>query len=118
MTNPLELPFDTEEMIAGLRPWIETESPTFDAGAVNRMMDLVQHELAALGARVERIPGRMDRTGLQPRQAFSRQPSTEEQSETKKRLPSSPHSCNAGWLRGRSLLTAIPLLKRETGTAR
>ena len=59
MTNPLELPFDTEEMIAGLRPWIETESPTFDAGAVNRMMDLVQHDLAALGARVERIPGRM-----------------------------------------------------------
>ena len=59
MTNPLELPFDTDEMIDGLRPWIETESPTFDAGAVNRMMDLVQHDLAALGARVERIPGRM-----------------------------------------------------------
>ncbi|MGJ8544753.1 MAG: M20/M25/M40 family metallo-hydrolase [Sulfitobacter sp.] len=59
MTNPLTLPFDTDEMITGLRPWIETESPTFDAAAVNRMMDLVQHELAALGARVERIPGRM-----------------------------------------------------------
>jgi len=59
MTNPLDLPFDTEEMLDGLRPWIETESPTFDAAAVNRMMDLVQHEMAALGARVERIPGRM-----------------------------------------------------------
>ncbi|WP_414896984.1 M20/M25/M40 family metallo-hydrolase [Rhodovulum sp. YEN HP10] len=59
MTNPLSLPFDTGEMLAGLKPWIETESPTFDAAAVNRMMDLVQHELAALGARVERIPGRM-----------------------------------------------------------
>ncbi|RAP43212.1 carboxypeptidase [Rhodovulum viride] len=59
MTNPLDLPFDTDEMLAGLKPWIETESPTFDAAAVNRMMDLVQHELAALGARVERIPGRM-----------------------------------------------------------
>ncbi|MCR8827890.1 M20/M25/M40 family metallo-hydrolase [Pseudosulfitobacter koreensis] len=59
MTNPLELPFDADEMLEGLKPWIETESPTFDAGAVNRMMDLVQHELAALGARVERIPGRM-----------------------------------------------------------
>ncbi|WP_281968912.1 M20/M25/M40 family metallo-hydrolase [Roseovarius nanhaiticus] len=59
MTNPLDLPFDTDEMIAGLRPWIETESPTFDVAAVNRMMDLVQHDLAALGARVERIPGRM-----------------------------------------------------------
>ncbi|MEO9779675.1 MAG: M20/M25/M40 family metallo-hydrolase [Sedimentitalea sp.] len=58
MTNPLDLPFDADEMLAGLKPWIETESPTFDAVAVNRMMDLVQHELAALGARVERIPGR------------------------------------------------------------
>jgi glutamate carboxypeptidase len=59
MTNPLDLPFDTDEMLAGLKPWIETESPTFDAAAVNRMMDLVQHELAALGAITERIPGRM-----------------------------------------------------------
>lgn len=59
MTSPLDLPFDADEMLHGLRPWIETESPTFDAPAVNRMMDLVQHELAALGARVERIPGRM-----------------------------------------------------------
>ncbi len=57
--NPLDLPFDTEEMLAGLRPWIECESPSFDAAAVNRMMDLAQHELAALGARVERIPGRL-----------------------------------------------------------
>ncbi len=59
MTDPLDLTFDTDEMLAGLKPWIETESPTFDAAAVNRMMDVVQHELAALGARVERIPGRM-----------------------------------------------------------
>lgn len=54
-----DLPFDADQMLEGLRPWIETESPTFDAGAVNRMMNLVQHELAALGAGVERIPGRM-----------------------------------------------------------
>ncbi|MGI3210041.1 M20/M25/M40 family metallo-hydrolase [Roseovarius tibetensis] len=57
--DPLTLPFATDEMLQGLRPWIETESPTFDAAAVNRMMDLVQHDLATLGARVERIPGRM-----------------------------------------------------------
>lgn len=59
MMNPLDLPFHAEEMLAGLKPWIETESPTFDAAAVNRMMDVVQHELAALGGKVERIPGRM-----------------------------------------------------------
>lgn len=57
--NPLDLPFDTDTMLAGLRPWIECESPSFDAAAVNRMMDIAQHELAALGARVERIPGRL-----------------------------------------------------------
>lgn len=59
MTTFPDLPFDTDEMLAGLKPWIETESPTFDADAVNRMMDVVQHELAALGAITERIPGRM-----------------------------------------------------------
>jgi len=59
MTNPLDLPFDTDEMLAGLRPWIETESPTFDGAAVNRMMDVVQHDLAVLGARIERIPSPM-----------------------------------------------------------
>lgn len=57
--NFQNLSFDTDEMLQGLRPWIESESPSFDAAAVNRMMDLVQHDLAALGARVERIPGRM-----------------------------------------------------------
>ncbi|WP_237217369.1 M20/M25/M40 family metallo-hydrolase [Falsiroseomonas oryziterrae] len=55
----LDLHFDTEAILAGLRPWVECESPTFDAAAVNRMMDLAGRELALLGARVERIPGRM-----------------------------------------------------------
>lgn len=57
--DPLELPFDTEEMLDGLRPWIECESPTWDADAVNRMMDIVAYDLAAMGAQVERIAGRM-----------------------------------------------------------
>ena len=53
------LPFDAEEMLAGLRPWIECESPTWDAAAVNRMMDLASHDLATMGAQIERIPGCM-----------------------------------------------------------
>ncbi|MGH6919025.1 MAG: M20/M25/M40 family metallo-hydrolase, partial [Geminicoccaceae bacterium] len=53
------LPFDSEAMLAGLEPWVRLESPTFDAAAVNRMMDLAAHDLAIAGARVERIPGRM-----------------------------------------------------------
>lgn len=56
--NPLNLPFDAEAMLAGLKPWIECESPSYDASAVNRMMDLAAHDLAA-SAMVERIPGRM-----------------------------------------------------------
>jgi glutamate carboxypeptidase len=51
------LPFDTDRMLAGLRRWIETESPTFDPSAVNRMMDVAGADLAAAGATVERIPG-------------------------------------------------------------
>lgn len=57
--NPLELPFDTDEMIAGLRPWIECESPTYDAVAVNRMMDIAAYDMATLGAQIDWIPGRM-----------------------------------------------------------
>jgi glutamate carboxypeptidase len=59
MEAALSLPFDTEEILAGLRPWVEHESPTFDTAAVNGMMDLAARELALLGARIERIPGRM-----------------------------------------------------------
>jgi glutamate carboxypeptidase len=51
------LPLDTDAMLAGLRRWVETESPTFDTPAVNRMMDVAAADLAAAGARVERIPG-------------------------------------------------------------
>ena len=53
------LPFDSEAMLAGLKPWIECESPTYDASRVNRMMDLAAKDLAASGASVERIAGRM-----------------------------------------------------------
>ncbi|MDO9501354.1 M20/M25/M40 family metallo-hydrolase [Falsiroseomonas sp.] len=57
--STLNLPFDAEAMLEGLRPWVECESPTFDAAAVGRMMDLAGRDLALAGARVERIPGRM-----------------------------------------------------------
>jgi glutamate carboxypeptidase len=53
------LPFDTDVMLTGLRTWVESESPTYVAGAVNQMMDLAAYDLAAAGAEIERIPGRM-----------------------------------------------------------
>jgi len=57
--NPAKLNIDADRILAGLRPWVECESPTFDASAVGRMMDLASRDLALLGATIERIPGRL-----------------------------------------------------------
>ena len=54
-----QLPFNAETMLAGLREWVECESPTYDAAAVNRMMDMASRALIVAGARIERIAGRM-----------------------------------------------------------
>jgi glutamate carboxypeptidase len=57
--NLRALPFDAEAMLDGLRSWVVCESPTWEAGAVNRMMELAARDLVIAGARVERIAGRM-----------------------------------------------------------
>jgi glutamate carboxypeptidase len=57
--DPNALPFDAETMLAGLRAWVECESPTYDPAAVNRMMDLAARSLVLAGARTERIAGHM-----------------------------------------------------------
>jgi glutamate carboxypeptidase len=57
--NPADMPFDADTMLDGLRTWIECESPTYDASAVNRMMDLASRDLIVAGARIERVAGRM-----------------------------------------------------------
>jgi glutamate carboxypeptidase len=57
--NPTALPFDADAMLQGLREWVECESPTFDAAAVNRMMDVASRALVLAGARIERIAGRL-----------------------------------------------------------
>jgi glutamate carboxypeptidase len=49
---------DDEEVLAGIRKWVEIETPSPDGDAVNRLADVVQLEAAALGGQVERIPGR------------------------------------------------------------
>ncbi|MCJ2119715.1 M20/M25/M40 family metallo-hydrolase [Methylobacterium sp. J-001] len=54
-----DLPLDAEAILTTLRPWVECESPTHDASAVNRMMGLAARDLAVAGAAVEIIPGRM-----------------------------------------------------------
>ena len=49
--------FDAEEIVAGIAEWAAIESPSFDAAAVNQMMDLAQSAMVRLGATVERMPG-------------------------------------------------------------
>ena len=49
--------FDAEEIAAGIAKWAAIESPSFDAVAVNRMMDTAKEKVSALGADIERIPG-------------------------------------------------------------
>ena len=51
------LPVSSENALKRLKLWVETESPTFDRAAVNRMMDVAASDLAALGACVTRVEG-------------------------------------------------------------
>ena len=50
-----KLDFDDEAMLAGLQRWVVCESPSYDPCAVNRMQDLAAHDLAVMGASIERI---------------------------------------------------------------
>jgi glutamate carboxypeptidase len=50
--------FDVDEIVAGLEPWIRTESPTFHTAGVNAMMDLASSAMDEVGAEIERRPGR------------------------------------------------------------
>ncbi len=49
--------FDEADMLDAIRSWVEIESPTDEASAVNRMVDLVEAGYAGLDAQVERIAG-------------------------------------------------------------
>jgi glutamate carboxypeptidase len=49
---------DVGSMISGIQRWVEAESPTSDKAAVNRMVDLVQSDVAALPVIIERVAGR------------------------------------------------------------
>jgi len=47
-----------ERLLEELRSWVEHETPTTDAVAVNGLMDRCEADLRAVGGRVTRIPGR------------------------------------------------------------
>ena len=50
-----KLEFDANSMLSGLQRWVLCESPSYDPTAVNRMQDIAAHDLAVMGAHVERI---------------------------------------------------------------
>ena len=45
------------EILEGLKPWVETESPTSDADAVNKVMTLAEKNWLSIGFHVQRIAG-------------------------------------------------------------
>jgi len=49
---------DGDEILEGVLRWVDVESPSDDADAVNRMADHVEEGLAVIGLKVERTPGR------------------------------------------------------------
>lgn len=49
---------DAEEILVGIREWVEIETPSLDGTAVNRLVDVVESRMAGLGAQIERTPGR------------------------------------------------------------
>lgn len=63
-------------MLAALRRLVECESPSYEPKAVSGMAALVAEEMAAIGAKVERIPGR-DGFGDCVRGAFKGSPQVE-----------------------------------------
>ncbi len=58
MTPKNEPRIEPEEILAGIREWVEIETPSHDGAAVNRLVDKVERQLRDAGQRVERAPGR------------------------------------------------------------
>ena len=48
----------SEELLDELAAWVRLETPTTDAAAVNRLMDVAARDLAGVGADLTRVPGR------------------------------------------------------------
>lgn len=49
---------DSNALLAGLRRWVEIDTPTGDAAGMDRLLDLVEGDFTALGGHCRRITGR------------------------------------------------------------
>ena len=51
---------DAEEILEGIRAWVGIETPSHLGQEVNKLVDLVESQMEALGAAIERTPGQDD----------------------------------------------------------
>src|ERR1051325_4842579 len=58
MTRASDQTIDLGGMIEGMRRWVEDESPTRNKAADNRMLVLVEADLAGVPVKIERLTGR------------------------------------------------------------
>ena len=49
---------DADEVLDGIVEWVSIESPSHDAGSVNKVVDHVEGQFRDLGLKLERVPGR------------------------------------------------------------
>lgn len=49
---------DPQEILDGIQKWVEIETPTYEGDAVNILVDEVEESMKALGAKINRTPGR------------------------------------------------------------
>jgi glutamate carboxypeptidase len=49
---------EAEDLLAELATWVRLETPSTDASAVNRLMDVAERDLAQVGAVLTRVPGK------------------------------------------------------------
>ena len=48
---------DAEEILDGIRAWVEIETPSDQGGQVNKLVDMVEAQMQVLGTTTERTPG-------------------------------------------------------------
>ncbi len=48
---------EQQELIDGILEWVEMETPTYEAAAINELADLIEGQFDAIGAEIERHPG-------------------------------------------------------------
>ena len=49
---------DPEEILEGIKTWVDIETPSHLGEEVNKLVDVVEKSMQALGAEIVRVPGR------------------------------------------------------------